>query len=91
MRQGTLSAPHWHFFLGADAPKPDPETYTAIVKKTALMVEAVESVSPGEIVQELSSKFSKAQILKRKLDDIRQLFQNRKINASEYRDKLDEL
>ena len=79
------------FFLGSDLPKPDPETYNMIVKKTALIVEAAKRVSPGEIAQELSSRFSKALKLKRKLEDGRQLFLDKKISVSEYKDKLDKL
>ena len=80
------------FFLGASLPKPDLKTYNIIVKKTALIIEAAKGVSSEKIVQEISSRFTKAQELKRELDKIRKLIEDRKnINALEINKRLDEL
>jgi hypothetical protein len=85
--QGTAMA----FFLGSDLPKPDPETYNMITEKTSLILTAANKVSSKEIAEKLSSKFARALNLKRKLDDLKQEKREKKINQSEFVDKLDEL
>jgi hypothetical protein len=52
------------FFIGADSPKPDLETYKKIKEKTSLVLNAAKNVSSKKMAEELSSKFSIADKLK---------------------------